>query len=288
MLLNRSLPSIRQQTKPPDALVVVFDKRSPTNQELQLLQAAAGATPLVVLHNDQPQGAAGAWNTGLDWIYQHRPASYVAILDDDDTWDANHLETCWRTAEQAQWPDIILSGLRRSIQGAIAKEALPESPTPDGFLVGNPGWQGSNTFVSAKALAKVGGFTSGLSSCNDKDLAIRLLSTPDITQAQTGTFTATWYCNERAEALSAPGSASKLDGLAMFMELHQHRMSAKQQARFFERAKRLFQFTQEQIIHRMSALSSMRRVTHGLPQQGPTAGQRDPVSAPPHRTKPDP
>lgn len=252
----RSVPTIKTQTRPPELLVIVFDKRPARADEIVQLRQLAHNVPITILHNQQSLGAAGCWNTGIHWVEKHYPASYIAILDDDDTWDENHLETCWEKANQQKWPDIVISGIRRHLDGKIYEDKLPTRLTPNDFLIGNPGWQGSNTFVRTKTLTRVGGFTNGLRSCNDRDLAIRLMETPGIKVAFTRRHTATWYCNERPEALSAPGSSAKLEGLAHFLHIHQHRMNSAQKQAFFQRCERLFQLTQEQIIHRMSAISS--------------------------------
>lgn len=254
LMSMRSVPTIRSQVKAPELLVIVFDKRPAREDEIARLRLLAYPIPVEVLHNQKNLGAAGCWNTGIQWIAQHHPASYIAILDDDDTWDRNHLEVCWESAVQQHWPDIIVSGLRRRMDGKNHVDSLPARLRSQDFLTGNPGWQGSNTFVKAQTLARVGGFTNGLCSCNDRDLAIRLLDSPGISLAFTGVRTVTWYCNERPEALSAPGSPVKLNGLAHFLLMHRHRMDQAQQQAFFQRAEKLFHFSQAQIIHQMNAL----------------------------------
>ena len=287
LLSIRSVPSIRAQTKPPSLLLVVFDKRPPRVDELICLRQMAFPVQVVLLHNQQNPGAAGCWNTGINWTTRHHPASYIAILDDDDTWDESHLEICWKVAEQQQWPDIVLSGLKRHMDGKLLVDNLPNRLTSRDFLTGNPGWQGSNTFIKAQTLARIGGFTAGLSSCNDRDLAIRLLESPGIKLAFTGFHTATWYCNERQDALSAPGSLEKLDGLAHFLLLHRHRMDLAQQQAFFQRAEKLFRFTQAQILHRMATLPLTRNVDDGLLQPSPQAGPRNPLPPSFDRDQPD-
>lgn len=272
LMLMRSMPTILAQIKPPDLLIIVFDKRPAREDEIAQLRRIAFPVPIVLLHDQQNPGAAGSWNTGIHWVARQHPFCYIAILDDDDTWDKNHLETCWKVAEKQHWPDIVLSGIRRHMAGKIHVDKLPVRLDSRDFLTGNPGWQGSNTFVKAQTLAEIGGFTSGLSSCNDRDLAIRLLDLPNITTAFTGIHTVTWYCNERPEALSAPGSLAKLDGLASFFLIYQHRMDLAQQQAFFQRAERLFHFNHIQILQRMCALQSTRDITDGLLQPGPKTG----------------
>ena len=275
LLLSRSLPSIFSQSRTLAALVIVSDSRELTAAEINCIYKLLPNTPVITLHNQCLRGAAGSWNTGLNWIHCNYSESYVAILDDDDSWDENHLETCWRSAQQHNWTDVVISGLRLMKNRSVLNHSPALKVTLADFLTGNPGWQGSNTFVKSSKIKNVGGFTAGLASCIDRDLAIRLLEQPNTTIAYTGEFTSTWYCEERSEALSAPGSISKLDGLAHFLMLHQHRMSSSQKQSFFKRAEKLFHFTQVQIIRRMSAKAIQRKAINGLPASCSAPNQGD-------------
>ena len=238
-LRNVSIPSIARQSRLPDALVIVSDTcRLPESAE-KVLQALLPQTPIYSIPNLRAKGAAGAWNTGLHYIHQYWPNAYVAILDDDDTWDVDHLYTCWDVAKNDNWPDVVVSGLRMSKDGAVISRPPPETLCVEDFLVGNPGWQGSNTFASISSLLKAGGFTDGLSSCNDRDLAIRVLGLPDTRISYTGTFTATWNLNASPDCLSQVG-LQKQEALKKFFALHGHRMSAEVKQRFLKRCKDLF------------------------------------------------
>ena len=237
-LLEVALPSVLGQIRRPDRLVIVSDRRSFSKKEEETLLNAAGGCPLQVLSNRFSQGAAGSWNTGLQWLTHRGTTGYVAILDDDDEWDPEHIAECEMKCTEE--PDVVLSGLRVLRQGS----ELPREPlcsvSRDDFLAGNPGWQGSNTFVKLATLMRIGGFSDGMPSTNDRDLAVRLLSLPDLSIAFTGRMTATWNLGSQPDALSRPGSAEKRDGLQMFLQRHGHLMSAQVQARFFERAKNIF------------------------------------------------
>ena len=121
---------------------------------------------------------------------------------------------------------------------------LPRQPLlsveRDDFLAGNPGWQGSNTFVRLSTLMRVGGFWNGLPSTNDRDLAVRLLSLPDLSVTFTGRMTATWYLDTQPDALSRRGGPEKRAGLQMFLQRHGHLMSDAVRNRFLMRARDLF------------------------------------------------
>ena len=238
-LKSMSIPSIARQTRSLDALVIVTDRCRLAASTENELQALLPSTRIHNMPNSHVQGVAGAWNTGLSFIYQHWPKAYVAILDDDDAWDADHLATCSDLAEKYDLPDVVISGLRLSKAGAVLARPPPMTLAVEDFLVGNPGWQGSNTFASIESILKAGGFTNGLTSCNDRDLAIRMLSLPGIRISYTGKFTATWNLNASDDSLSRTGP-QKREALGRFLAIHGHRMSPEVKQGFFQRCMDLF------------------------------------------------
>lgn len=249
LLMNRSLPSICSQKLRPNLLVLVTDKSPLTLVQQQQIIKLMHPTLVVFLENEGKPGVASTWNTGIDYIYAKWPYSYTAILDDDDAWDENHLSTCQSVAIQSKFADIVLSGLRTVIRGNTITNTPINKIILDDFLIGNPGWQGTNTFVKTSTLIKAGKFTDGLVSTNDRDLAIRLLSLNKINIAYTNTCTATWYCGERDDALSAKKSPQKLEGLSQFYAMYHHLMTTQAKQSFFQRAKDLFNFEQQDIMH---------------------------------------
>jgi glycosyltransferase involved in cell wall biosynthesis len=246
LLLGRALPSIRRQTRAVHQVVVVNDG-APFDAEQRLaLQHLLEPVPLVVLENRRARGAAGAWNTGLEHLLASSREGFVALLDDDDTWEAAHVAENLRAAERER-ADIVVSGLRLVIEGEERERALPRGLVPGDFLVGNPGWQGSNTFVSRRLWAAVGGFRDGLQSLNDRDLALRLLRVPGVRVAYTDQWTATWHLSSRGDALSTPRSPAKISGLRWFWRLYGSEMSASQVEAFFARAEGLFSVRRAEI-----------------------------------------
>lgn len=247
VLLQRALSTVVTQTALPDAVVIVSDGELPINGPLD---PDGSSLPLHCLANSFAKGAANTWNTGIAYIAAYWPDCYVAILDDDDEWDADHLATCLITALQHSWPDVVLSGLRMIRDGVELPREPIKHASIDDFLAGNPGWQGSNTFICLGALMRAGGFTPGLHSCNDRDLAIRVLSLSQVSVAYTGRHSVSWHLDSGREALSSPSSQSKLAGLAHFYHLHGQHMEAEVRQQFFARSHQLFGWTQEQILQR--------------------------------------
>lgn len=244
LLQQRTVPSILSQTSLPSDVVVVNDGADHPKAVQDALANLAGQTHLELLDNSRTPGPAGAWNTGLQWLRQCGFNGFVALLDDDDTWDPLHLATNLRAATAAD-ATLAVAGLRLQIDGCIKpRPLLTHLAFPD-FLVGNPGWQGSNTFVRLAALEAIGGFDEQLPSMHDRDLAVRLLRHPGISWALVPEWTATWF-------LGTPGcltarSASKLAALRRFLTKHGALMGTDERRAYFERAHRLFGFTQVEI-----------------------------------------
>lgn len=238
-LLCRAVSTVASQSHLPSRVVIVFDRSFPPVETLSQVERDCSGLSLTTLCNRGASGAAGAWNSGLRWLQQACFEGYVAILDDDDEWDPDHLERCL-AANAGGSADLVISGLRVLRDGVELPRAPLMSASRDDFLAGNPGWQGSNTFARHSTLWRVGGFTEGMTSTNDRDLAVRLLGLPDIHVAFTGRMTATWHIRTGSDALSRPGSAEKREGLLQFYAAHQGLMTPNIKAQFMKRAKEVF------------------------------------------------
>lgn len=246
LLRNLSLPSVRKQNRPPILVVLVNDGGDFAPDVARSLAALVGIE-LILLQNRRAPGAAGAWNTGLEFLISRSFDGFVAMLDDDDEWDENHLADNLDAARRAD-AAVVVSGLRLVRDGLLCDRTIPRDFTERMFLVGNPGWQGSNTFVAMSALAAVGGFRDGMPSANDRDLAIRLLRLPWIRVAYTGKWTATWHLSPDRKTLSSPRSEAKLRGLRWFWQIYGSEMAPAETEEFFTRASELFRISRDEIL----------------------------------------
>ena len=245
LLCQRSMPSVVGQSLLPEAVVIVADGVPLSRRAYRRLDHLCAGIPLVLLKNRRVPGAAGAWNTGIDHLAKVGFSGFIAVLDDDDHWDREHSEVNLQTA-RARGANLVVSGLRlHAADGPVPRPLIRELSARD-FLVGNPGWQGSNTFVDLELLRAVGGFTDGLASLNDRDLAIRLLRHSKARPALTRRWTATWYC-DTVGALSEPRSVAKREGLRQFWIMYGEEMSDDEKTAFFTRARHLFGIPAEEI-----------------------------------------
>ncbi len=257
LLFTNALPSIINQTTLPKAVVIVSDKRDFTLEEKNSLHTSLKDIPLYALTNTHSTGAAGSWNTGIDFISRKFPNSYIAIIDDDDKWDKNHITACLSSSDSGT-ADVVLSGIKVIINNEIVAENIPNNLSIQDFLTGNPGWQGSNTFIKTSLVQKIGGFTDGLISSNDRDFAIKVLDSKSSTISYTKTATVNWYCNQSSDALSAPGSKQKLQGSAQFLRLHGTKMSEKDMDSYFSRLYKLFSLSKQQVLDEMKRLGDIK------------------------------
>lgn len=245
-LLHQCVPAIRRQTSPPTLVVIVNDGGSFSPEVQWNLRAVLSPIPTVTLENRRVPGAAGAWNTGLEYL-QRRHDGFVALLDDDDDWDAHHLEMNQAAALRDR-ADVVISGLRRVVDGVEIPRPLVTKASPRDFLIGNPGWQGSNTFASMSRFAAVRGFRDGLASLNDRDLAFRILQSTGVRMSYTGEWTSSWHVSSARPTLSTARSPAKISGLRWFWRIYGRQMTIDEAAGFFRRAHRCFGVVPDEIL----------------------------------------
>ena len=158
LLTGRALPSIAKQASKANLVLVVSDN-DPLSDflEKEHIQSCFGVgdrNNVRLIHNTRTRGnsGTGAWNSGIMAAFaSYGEDCWVAILDDDDEWETNHIKLCLEAAsERCQW---VASGLIRCSKSGRKNENLPISqPKAEDFFSTNPGIQGSNLFVRVRAL----------------------------------------------------------------------------------------------------------------------------------------
>jgi glycosyltransferase involved in cell wall biosynthesis len=91
LLRSRALPSLARQTRVPDYVVVVNDGAPLEPITASAIERVPVRAAPSVLTNGQARGVAGAWNSGLAHLSELGHSGYVALLDDDDECDPDHL-----------------------------------------------------------------------------------------------------------------------------------------------------------------------------------------------------
>ena len=115
----------------------------------------------------------GAWNTGIELLNKKLGENgYVAILDDDDSWDETYIEKLYDY--MADNPDAIFAYIQRSDSDYVSS-FTKQDLTVEKFLIKDPGVQGSNMCFRIERLLEIGGFDEALCATTDRDLMIRFL-----------------------------------------------------------------------------------------------------------------
>ena len=277
LLQDRTLVSVKTQSRPPTRLVVVDDSvGDDADQTRRLIQGwRLPGVNVDFLRNRRTKGAAGAWNSGLDHLLRTSNVNpehvYVAILDDDDEWLPHHLHACLATAMGGDL-DLVAAPFWRIEEDSEPEPIIPpQSLDAADFLVGNPGIQGSNLICRLSRLLEAGLFDEWLPSCTDRDLCIRLADLPGVRYGAVPRPSVRHFACRLRQRLSTPGSASKNRGLDRFYRKYSGRMSEGQRKAFEDRAQRLFRWK------RTPPLSPPAR-----PEPAPSPLGKSPAQAPVH------
>ena len=245
LLAQRSLTAIQRQSHTPDFLVVVDDSDPPLRADNRNIvnDLRLRGTRVVYLTNSRTRGASGAWNTGLEWLRRHAGDSrdvLVAMLDDDDQWDPEHLRICTEAAASRSLDMVAASLVRITGDAPDRQQQPPTVLDPSLFLVGNPHIQGSNLFVRLSALLEAGGFDESLPSCTDRDLCIRLADLGWVRYGAIDSPTVQHHAEATRPRLSSPTNDPKKRGLDRFWAKWHGRMSVTQRNACLDRSEDLF------------------------------------------------
>jgi len=246
LLSKRSIPSVVQQSRIPDCLIVVDDSQTTQREQNRayVTSFSFSSCKVIYLENRRMPGASGSWNTVLDFACQeigHPESLFLAFLDDDDAWASTYLEASYEYARENQL-DMVASDFRRFEQASAipVSNQAPESLSSNDFLIRNPGIQGSNLFLRADLLLMAGGFDESLSSTTDRDVCIRIA---DLGIARYGRLPKPLmdhFADPDRTRLSTKGSSAKLEGLTAFWRKYFGRMSSSQRQAFADRSLELF------------------------------------------------
>ena len=206
-----------------------------------------------VIPNTRTVGCSGtgAWNTAAMHALQYtRP--FLAILDDDDEWEPNHLATCLEFARPEQTRRekkcvAVVSGMRRVGEPGGKTEDFQltsETFTRERLFEGNPGFQGSNIFMELRTFWDIGGFDESMRSGTDRDLGIRLLECVKRRKrryiAFTDRVTVIHHAGDSKRVSNDPGS--KQHGLDTFYRKYWHTFRETQRGNSLKRARELFNY----------------------------------------------
>lgn len=167
-MVRRALASVHAQRPAVPAEVLVVDDAS-TDDTAEVAEGLGAK----VIHHDRNKGPSGARNTGFE-AAEHK---WVALLDSDDEWMPDHLQTLWCLRENhvlVADSVVYVTGSKRFWQGAVSRRpTVLDSPGqllfPENFV------SHSSVMMRRDAVLASGGYTEGMSHVQDLDLLVRVL-----------------------------------------------------------------------------------------------------------------
>ena len=246
LLLSRALKSVFAQTLLPTYVIIVDDSEGAYKHinARSVKNLPVTNTSVIYLYNQRTNGASGSWNSAIEYLSSVYKKDFdnlfLAILDDDDEWHPSYLNTCLERVQKTNCNMVAAGFLRYEGFDSKQIECLPPIFLEEAhFLVGNPGIQGSNLFLSFSIMLMVGGFDEHLLSCTDRDLCIRLVDLGEVRYQSIQQCLLNHYAENDRSRLSRP-SVAKNRALTAFWLKYQGRMSATQRDAFVKRAHTLF------------------------------------------------
>lgn len=173
LLLRRAIQSVCSQTLPPSELIIVVDGNNYAPVESYLADAGLNKTSIRVISTGKKRGANACRNLGVAIAN----SSYIAFLDDDDSFDGDYLEKM--SSEVASGFDLYYaskalcyeSNLHRTVREVLAARDIDF----DDLLFGNAIGTTSSVMLSKEVFLRVGGFDEELCAYQDYDLWLRFL-----------------------------------------------------------------------------------------------------------------
>jgi hypothetical protein len=274
LLALRAIPSILAQSRLPDRILVVVDQSLRNCRTTPWPSRPADSAPSAAEGPADRDAQPANPSSRVGRVeHRNRPATprirqpdlvFVAILDDDDAWEPNHLECCLDAA-LARDLNMVASGLiRHEADGDLATDTRSRaSSIARELFVRGQHIQGSNLFVRLDLLLLAGGFDERLPSCTDRDLCLRLVALEELRFGSTDRHTVHHYADPRPDRLSTPVRPPSWTGLTRFFRKHGLRFDAATRNEAEVRASERFGWTPV----RSNYPCSCRRATRRSPSE---------------------
>jgi hypothetical protein len=238
-LLPRALKSVKGQSRQPDFVYIISNS---TNENFIIEQQICADFSYSIIQNYRTANCAGAFNTAIEEIIKQNGISdnlYFASLDDDDEWLPNYLEEIERNNTDNY--DVLAGEIIRISETENSLMALPSILTEKDFLIGNPGLQGSNTFIRLSMLLKAGGYDENIIATIDRDLFVQVFLQKPRYKVINKNLVIQHTDNDRSRLTT--NFEIKKKCLVYFYHKYQNLMNETEKKHFFQRAENLFSVT---------------------------------------------
>lgn len=169
--LPRAIGSVLAQTYPAIELIVV-DDNPPDSLARRATEAVMARYPQAVyLRHPENRNGAAARNTGIRAAH----GKYLAFLDNDDFYFSDHIESCVRTLQQRPDCGSVVCGVVK-ICGGICWDRIvpPQTDLHRELLFRETALgTGSNLFVTADIVRRIGGFDERFRRHQDVEFGLR-------------------------------------------------------------------------------------------------------------------
>lgn len=173
-LLPRAIESVRQQTYQNIELIVV-DDNDPKSPSRRATETVMEQYPSVCyLRHPENRNGAAARNTGI----RAAKGEYIAFLDNDDLYLSNHIAQCVEALQKHPDCDCVLCDVVK-VRSGLCWEIVPAATgdlTKKLFFSETALGTGSNLFVSAAAVQKIGGFDESFLRHQDVEFGLKLFA----------------------------------------------------------------------------------------------------------------
>jgi glycosyltransferase involved in cell wall biosynthesis len=178
--LARAIASVAAQSRPIDEIIIVDSGSTPPVDPEHFTNVSV---PLQVVRSDHTLGVAAARNLGV----ARASGTFVAFLDDDDTWTPAKLEFVEACLTERPDTDVVIHA---------TSYHLPSGPVPNGCTpVGDPLFRMIRTqpphldgVVVRRSVHAVRGFDESMSAAEDLDYLIRLARSGAMISESTAVF----------------------------------------------------------------------------------------------------
>lgn len=248
--LKRAINSVLNQTEKVDYFFVVSDS---TDENFYVEKEFLCDKNCVLLRNKYSKNYAGNLNTAIDHIISSNikiQNTFIALLDDDDFWDKNYIFECKKVCEGL---DFVVCGIRCNNENFTYDLDIPSKLSVDDFLKGNPGIQGSNTFIKFSTLLRAGCFDEQLSSTTDRDLFVRVMKLLPTYKIINKYLVYADTSNKRTRITNT--SNIKKDGLAKFYNKYLDIMTDEDEESFLNRCENVFDLNTDELFKRIDKLN---------------------------------
>ncbi|MRT94656.1 glycosyltransferase family A protein [Ancylomarina sp. 16SWW S1-10-2] len=249
LLKQRSLRSVYAQINSPDQIIVVddSDNKKSKDENVAIIEGFKNENKKIDTEhilNQRTKGAAGSWNSAIDYILLQKQVpekTFIAILDDDDEWLPDYLKLSSECI-QKYLLDMIACDFYRIEDKQKYHCTAPTKLSVNDFLIGNPGIQGANIFVRLSCFMEAGCFDENIQSSTDRDLCIRITDLGYVKYKRLATPLMKHYADSDRIRMSSPNTDTKKAGLHNFWLKHSKRMSDDQKQKYLDRVKTLFKW----------------------------------------------